>query len=39
MVTAANEKPVTDLVLELIEDKVRELEGKGLLLKGKSCTL
>jgi len=35
MAAAAEEKSVTDLVLELIETKIRELEGKGLLPKGK----
>jgi hypothetical protein len=35
MAAAAEEKSVTDLVLELIENKIRELEGKGLLPKGK----
>ena len=35
MAAAAEEKSVTDLVLELIEEKIRELEGKGLLPKGK----
>ena len=36
MAAAVEEKSVTALVLELIEDKIRELEGKGLLPKGKS---
>lgn len=36
MAAAAEEKSVTDLVLELIEQKIRDLEGKGLLPKGKS---
>ena len=35
MAAAAEEKSVTDLVLELIENKIHELEGKGLLPKGK----
>ena len=35
MAAAVEEKSVTDLVLELIENKIRELEGKGLLPKGK----
>jgi hypothetical protein len=35
MAAAVEEKSVTDLVLELIEHKIRELEGKGLLPKGK----
>ena len=35
MAAAAEEKSVTDLVLELIENKIRELEAKGLLPKGK----
>ena len=34
---AVEEKSVTDLVVEFIEDKIRELEGKkDLLPKGKS---
>lgn len=35
MAAAVEEKSVTELVLELIENKIRELEGKGLLPKGK----
>lgn len=35
MAAAAEEKSVTDLVIELIEQKIRDLEGKGLLPKGK----
>jgi len=35
MAAAAEEKSVTDLVIELIEQKIRELEGKGVLPKGK----
>jgi hypothetical protein len=31
MAAATEEKSVTDLALELIENKIRELEGKGLL--------
>ena len=35
MAAAAEEKSVTDLVTELIEHKIRELEAKGLLPRGK----
>jgi hypothetical protein len=35
MAAAAEEKPVTDLVLELIEDRIRELDGKGLPAEGE----
>lgn len=35
MAAAAEEKSVSDLILELIEQKIRELEAKGLLPKGK----
>ena len=35
MAAAAEEKSVTDLVLALIEERVQELEKKGLLPKGK----
>jgi hypothetical protein len=32
---AAEEKTVKDLVLELVDQKIQELEKKGLLPKGK----
>jgi hypothetical protein len=35
MAAVSEEKSVTDLVLELIEHRIRELEGKGLQPKGK----
>jgi len=35
MAAAAEQKTVKDLMLELIEGKLRELERKGLLPKGK----
>ena len=35
MAAAAEEKSVTDLVLALIEERIQELEKKGLLPKGK----
>jgi len=35
MAAAAEEKTVKDLVLELVEQKIQELEKKGLLPKGK----
>jgi predicted HicB family RNase H-like nuclease len=35
MAAAAEEKSVADLVRELIEQKIRELEARGLLPKGK----
>jgi len=36
MAAAAEEKTVKDLVLELIDQKIQDLEKKGLLPKGKS---
>ena len=36
MAAAAEEKTVKDLVLELVDQKIQELEKKGLLPKGKS---
>jgi hypothetical protein len=36
MAAAAEEKTVKDLVLELVNEKVQDLEKKGLLPKGKS---
>jgi len=35
MAAAAEEKTVKDLVLELVDQKIQELEKKGLLPKGK----
>lgn len=35
MAAAAEEKTVKDLVLELVEQKIQELEKKGLLPKGR----
>jgi hypothetical protein len=35
MAAAAEQKTVRDLLLKLIEDKIQELEKKGLLPKGK----
>lgn len=35
MATAAEQRTVKDLVLELIEAKIQELEKRGLLPKGK----
>jgi len=35
MAAAAEHKTVKDLLLELIEEKIQELEKKGLLPKGK----
>jgi hypothetical protein len=35
MAAAAEQKTVKDLVLDLIENKLQELEKKGLLPKGK----
>ena len=35
MAAAAEKKTVRDLLLKLIEDKIQELEKKGLLPKGK----
>lgn len=35
MAAASEQKTVKDLVLELIEDKIQQLEKKGLLPKGK----
>lgn len=38
MAAAVEEKSVTDLILELIEHKIRELEGKGSCRRGsKLC--
>ena len=36
MAAAAEKKTVRDLLLKLIEDKIQELEKKGLLPKGKN---
>jgi hypothetical protein len=36
MAAAAEEKTVKDLVLELVDQKIQDLEKKGLLPKGKS---
>jgi hypothetical protein len=36
MAAAAEEKTIKDLVLELIDQKIQDLEKKGLLPKGKS---
>jgi hypothetical protein len=36
MAAAAEQKTVKDLVLELVNEKIQELEKKGLLPKGKS---
>jgi hypothetical protein len=36
MAAAAEQKTIKDLVLELIQQKLQELEKKGLLPKGKS---
>jgi hypothetical protein len=35
MAAAAEEKTVKDLVLELVDQKIQELEKKGILPKGK----
>jgi len=35
MAAAAEKKTIKDLVLELVEQKIQELEKKGLLPKGK----
>lgn len=35
MAAAAEQKTVKDLVLELIDEKIQQLEKKGLLPKGK----
>lgn len=35
MAAAAEQRTVKDLVLELIEEKIQELEKKGMLPKGK----
>jgi hypothetical protein len=35
MAAAAEEKTVKDLVLELVNEKIQELERKGMLPKGK----